>query len=156
MSLVRSGLLLFVSVTGLATLFVAAWYLWGSGSYGQSGPAGWLLMVPLGFSVVTFPATAILTFAAWLGRRRPVLDGLLLLAGIGFVACCCLYLGLQHSGDPEIAFWAVLMAPMYYLAGLLCAVPSYLIAYYALRRSGLIAAFAPPRKITKGPAEASP
>jgi len=146
MSLLRSGLLLFVSVTGLATLFVAIWSFTGSGSYGQPWLTGGLLLVPLGFSAVTFPATAILTFAAWLGRRRPVLDGLLLLPGIGLVACYCLYLGLQHSGDPRIAFLAILVAPMYYLAGLVCAVPAYLIAYYALRRNGLIAALAPARK----------
>jgi len=153
MSLLRSGLVLFVLVTGLATCFGVAWSLslWS----GHPSLAGWLIMVALGFSAVTFPTTAILTFAAWRGRRRPVLDGLILLAGIGLVACCCLYLGMQHSGDPKIAFWAGVVAPMYYLAGLVCVVPSYLVAYYSLRRSGLIAALVPPRK-TKGPAEASP
>jgi Na+/proline symporter len=158
MSLLRSGLLLFVSVTGLATLFVVASFVWGSLTYGWpglAGLAGWLMTVPLWFSAVTFPTTAMLTFAAWRGRRRPVLDGLILLPGIGLLACCCLYLWWLQSDDPMVAGGAGIVAPIYYLAGLAIAVPSYLIAYYTLRKSGLIAALTPPRK-TKGPAEASP
>ncbi len=155
MTLLRSGLVLYVSVTALATLVVAVWYLCAIWNHGWYPWPPQTLLIPSGFSAVTLPTVATLVIAASLGRKRPVLDGLLLIGGIGLLACYCLYLMLRQSDDPMTFSWAGLVAQMYYLVGLAVAVPSYLIAYYALRQAGLIAELTPTRK-TKELTEATP
>lgn len=146
MALLRSGLILFVAVTVLATIFVVAWYLWECWKHGWYPWVPRVLLIPVGFSAVTLPTVATLVFAAWLGRKRPVLDGLLLIASIGMLICYCLYLVWKQSDNLVTASWAGFSAQMYYVTGFASAVPSYLIAYYTLRQSGLIAELTPKRK----------
>lgn len=154
MALLRSGLVLFVSVTALATListFLFFGIVWRDGWRAFSTYAAWNAQ---GLSVVTAPTCLLLMLAAWRGRRRPILDGITLLTGISFAICGSLYLLTASSPDALAASFAGLWW-MYFVGGLLGAIPAYLITYFALRYTPLLRGLAPLRK-TKGPAEASP
>lgn len=154
MALLRSGLVLFVSVTFMAALILGA-LLVGTGKIGGwrlDAASDWSFLLQL--SIVTLPASILLVVLAWRGRRQPLTDGVTLITCIAIVACLAYYLWVSFTPQPyghgyEIFVW--ILAGL----GLACIVPAYLITYFALRRTPLLSPLAPPGK-TKGPAEASP
>lgn len=154
MALFRSGLVLFVLTTALATLIATLLFfgvMWKDGWHAFWKYATWHAQ---GLSVVTAPTCVWLMLAAWRGRRRPILDGVVLASTLGFAICGTLYLLATNSADRLGASYAGLWWAAF-VGGWLSVIPAYLITYFALRRTPLLSPLAPPRK-TKGPAEASP
>lgn len=84
MILLRSGMVLFVSVTLVAALILGA-FLVLTGNIG-----GWRLDAGSDWSfylsIVTLPASAVLVVLAWRGRHHPQTDGVTLMTCIAVVA----------------------------------------------------------------------
>ena len=151
MPLLVAGLVLFVGTTALATVISTLLF------FGLIWPDGWssysryVVWHAQAISTVTAPTCLLLVLAAWRGRRRPIVDGIALMAAIGFAVYGTRYQLAINSWSSGYAglLWIA------YVGGLLSEVPAYLITYFTLRRTPLLSALVPPRK-TKGPAEASP
>lgn len=155
MLLLRSGLVLASCVTLVASLLVV---LCMSVACWLQGWALWqpqFLLVPVGASLVTVPTITVLAIAASLGRRRPVLDGITLIVGVGLIVCSFLYFQGLKSPDVISRSFAWSFTVVLYMVGIAALVPAYLITYLALCRTPFLRGLAPARK-TKGPAEASP
>jgi hypothetical protein len=155
MLVLRSALALFGIVTALAavigtTLIGGSWdpyFVWHAQSV----------------TVATAPTYSLLAIGAWRGRHRPLLDGVILIALIGFVACAIWFARMWLGPFPDeltaaqSRSWAGL-AWTYCLLALASIIPAPLISYFALRRTPLLRGLVP-QKVdakTKGPAEASP
>lgn len=143
MTLLRSGLVLYVSVTVLAALILGA-LLMATGNIGGLRldlSSDWSFLWQL--SIVTLPTSVLLAVLAWRGRQQPVADGVALMSCVAIVVCLVFYLVVsftpqQYSGY-EIVIW--IFAGM----GLAVLIPAYLISYLALRRTPLLKGIAPPR-----------
>lgn len=154
MALLRSGLVLFVTVTLLATVIYTGLFfglVWRDGWHALPTYSVWHAQ---SISVVTAPTCLLLVLAAWRGRNRPILDGTILIAAITFAICAVMFARASTSEDALGRSYAGLWW-MFCAGGLLSIIRAYLITYFALRRTPLLSALAPPRK-SKGPAEASP
>lgn len=148
MLLLRSGLVLFVLTTALATLISTLLFFavaWGNGWH-----AFWTYAANFAqaLSVVTAPVCIYLTLAAWRGRRRPILDGIVLVSILGIAICGTLYLLAANSPDPLRASFAGIWW-MAFLGGWFSVISAYAISYFALRRTPLLSSLAPPRAATK-------
>lgn len=154
MVLMRSGMVLFVSVTLVAALILGA-LLVGTGNIGGwqlDTTSDWTFLFHL--SIVTLPTSVLLITLAWRGRRQPLADGVTLMTCIAVAVSFFRILIPSPSsslgrGFDIFAIWA------FCGIGLMCVVPAYVLCYLALRRTPLLRGLAPPRK-SKGPAEASP
>lgn len=153
MALLRSGIVLFVSVTLVASVILGAFLaLTGNlGGWRLDASTDWTFLFYL--SIVTLPASTVLVVLAWRGRRHPLTDGVTLMTCIALAAGATGTL-IPRQGTSMGNFDMVIVW-IYPGIGLACLVPAYLITYFALRRTPLLRGLAPPRK-TKGPAEASP
>lgn len=152
MVLVRAGAALYVTVTVLATLIMSLLYfslVWPSG---PSSDRFVMISFAQAISLVTLPTSVLLVAAAWRGRRRPVLDGTLLIIAVAGV-CAGIYLATIYFSPMGQGY--EIFAGLYYAAGLVTIIPAYLITYFALRRTPLLRGLAPlPR--TNGATEAGP
>ncbi|OEO29275.1 hypothetical protein VW23_026260 [Devosia insulae DS-56] len=145
MALLRSGLVLFVSVTLMAALTLGA-LLVSTGNIGGwrlDTSSDWSFLFQL--SIVTLPTSILLVVLAWRGRRQPLTDGVALMTCIAILACLVVYfwwsLYPPHSGHGyAILVW------IYAGIGLAALVPAYLISYLALCRTPLLRGLAPPAK----------
>lgn len=156
MNSLRSGLILFVLVTTLATaigttIFISVPFRgrgWSEAStYGMWG-------VQL-LSVVTIPSYVTLVLLAWRGRRCPIMDGSLLIAGIGLLLATGWYLLAYFTTTSPLARLFAVLAWLCYAGGMLSLIPAHIITILALRRTPLLRGLVAPPK-SKGPAEASP
>src|SRR5688572_11614185 len=137
MALLRSGVVLFVSVTALA-----ATIMWGLFYVGDPGfrPDFLESIVPiLHFSAAAFATSVLLLALAWRGRQQPMVDGVfsinILVLGYS-LAQAILIAGAGPSKHPD-------SAPFFYLflimsICLVCLVPAHVICCLALRRTPLL------------------
>jgi hypothetical protein len=148
MILLRSGTVLFVMVTvGAAAIFTVLFFalLWPTGWHAWSTYSFWHAQ---GVAVVTGPTYALLTFAAWRGRRHPALDGTVLIAAIALVSCAIWYAKIWFGPFPDeltaaqSRSWAG-MAWTYCFLGLMSIIPAHLITYFALHRTPLLRGLVP-------------
>jgi len=142
MVLLRSGLVLFVSVTILASLIVNGVFFGQAAVQGWSPNPNYLLWHTQIIAIITGPTTVLLMLLAWRGRRRPSLDGTIITAILLFAICSCLYMGARNSDDPISysyagIFWA------FCFAGLASIIPAHLFACFALRRTLLLRGLVP-------------
>ena len=139
MSLLRSGLVLFISMTVVATLALLGLIYWSGLVTPDWRPRFVIDLMPVALiCIVTLPTSILLTVFAWRGRRRPVTDGLSLVAAI------CVLLVLVPGGTSEWGSnFATMVKAAYCGFGLACIVPAHLITYYALRRTPLLRGLVP-------------
>lgn len=150
MVLLRSGLMLFVSVTLVAALTLGA-LLVSSGSIGGwrlDTSSDWSFLLLL--SIVTLPTSVLLVILAWRGRRQPLTDGVTLMTCIAIMACLVVYFWRSLYPSPTGQGYAIFVW-FYAGIGLAALVPAYLISYLVLCRTPLLRGLAPPAK-AKGPA----
>lgn len=140
MVVMRSALVMFRAVTALAAglgtaLMRDPWapYFW------------WHTMM---VAVATAPTYTLLAIGALRGRRRVSLDGIILIALFGFVACAIWYAMIWFGPFPDeqtaaqSRSWAG-MAWTYYLLALVSIIPAHLLTYYALRHTPLLRGLVP-------------
>lgn len=142
MALWRSGLVLFVLTTTLATVISTLLFfglMWTTGWHAFWTYATWHAQ---GLSVVTAPTCIWLVLAAWRGRTRPIFDGVVLASSLGFAICGTLYLLAANSPDLLGASYAGLWWAAF-VGGWLSVIPAYLITYFALYRTPLLSPLAP-------------
>ncbi len=153
MALLRSGIVLFVSVTT-----VAATIMWGLFYVADVGFRPDLLesIVPIfHFSAAAFATTVLLLALAWRGRQQPMVDGVfsmnILVLGYSIVQAIFIASAGQSKYPDSAPFFYLFFIVSIYLA---CLVPAHVICCLALRRTPLLRGLYPPK--SKGPAEASP
>lgn len=151
MPLLRSGLVLFVSVTAVSAIISLALFyaVMGRGPLFISDFYPTLLL-----TIPILPMVVTLMVLASRGRRRPITDGITLMTCIALGVCGLLVALPNPPSEFGWGFDAMIMTA-HVGAGLACVVPAHIITVLALRRTPLLAGLVPPRK-SKGPAEASP
>ncbi len=147
MVLLRSGLILFVSVTTLASLIVNGVFFAQAALQGWSPSPSYILWHTQSITIITGPTTVLLTLLAWRGRRRPSLDGTIISTILLFAICSCLYIAARNSEDSISysyagIFWA------FCLAGLASIIPAHLLTCFALSRTPLMRGLLPDTKIS--------
>jgi hypothetical protein len=150
MSILRAGLILFVSVSLGATAIVwGIYYLSGSNVDADS-----VLQYLLPFGAVALGTSLVLVILGRRGRRQPLGDGIITINVI--VLAYCYYgffvgVATDQSKYPDAsATYALLGSGIF----LVCLIPAYLICYLALCRTPLLRDLAP--RTSKGLAKASP
>lgn len=145
MILMRSGMVLFATVTAMAALILWGLVYWGGLVTPDWRPRFITDLVPvLLLCVVTIPMSILVTILAWRGRRQPVSDGASIAAGVVVAACVLLTLVPGESSEFGRGFDTMAKAA-YCGFGLASVVPAYLITYFALRRTPLLRGLAPDR-----------
>ena len=148
MALLRSGLVLFITVTALAATIVNGVF------FGQASLQGWLpspsyvLWLTESIAVITGPTCLLLMLLASRGRRRPALDGAIIIAVLLLAICSAFYVWASNSHDPLGASYAGFWWGAC-VAGFASIIPAHLLCYFALRRSPLLRGLAPKRSVLK-------
>jgi len=148
----RSGLVLFACVTLVAAAIFTVLFFAGLWPTGWHAWATYSLWHAQGVAVVTGPAYALLTFAAWRGRRHPALDGTILIAAIVLISCAIWYAKIWFGPFPDeltaaqSRSWAGL-AWTYCLLGLMSIIPAHLLTYFALRSTPLLRGLVPDKTV---------
>jgi hypothetical protein len=155
MALLRSAVVLFVSVTILAAAMLSLLFYIGNGSWNWWSPGSLDDLSPLfHLSAVNFVTAILLMFLAWRGRRQPITDGITAMTVLVLAVCFVQFVGssAQEPMFPDSTPIFVWIAAGIYLASL---VPAHLICCLALSRTPLLRGLAPSPK-SKGPAGAGP
>nr|WP_295887128.1 hypothetical protein [uncultured Devosia sp.] len=152
MTILRSGLILFVSM-----VVVAAAIGWGYVSLlGPTGDFVFYALQVLLFCAVALITSILLAALAWRGRRQPLSDGIAIITVLVLTAAGVMSIASANYEpkypDNMPPILAILLGVSLYLA---CLVPAYLFCYLALCRTPLLSGLAPLPK-NKGPAEAGP
>lgn len=147
MVLLRSGLILFVSVTTLASLIVNGVFFAQAALQGWSPSPSYILWHTQSITIITGPTTVLLMLLAWRGRRRPSLDGTIITTILLFTICSFLYMGSRNSEDPVTYGYAGIVWA-FCLAGLGSIIPAHLLTCFALRRTPLLRGLVPHTKIS--------
>ncbi len=145
MALLRSGLTLFISVTVFASLIVNGVFFGQASLQDWSPSSSYLLWYTESIAIITGPTTLLLMLLAWRGRRRPALDGTIIIAVLLLAICSCLYLWASSSDDPLGASYAGIWWAACF-SGLASIIPAHLLTYFALRRTPLLRGLAPQRE----------
>lgn len=137
MALLRSGLGLFVAVTALAALIVNGVFFGQAAIQGWPPSASYLLWHTESIAVITGPTYLLLMLLGWRGRRRPTLDGTIIIAVLLIAICSSFYFWASSSDDPLGASYAGLWWAACF-AGFASIVPSHLLVCLTLRRTWLL------------------
>jgi len=143
MKVALAGLILFVAMTGLASL---AFNIvdFGSrpppteGSLVIFRPGAIVFMNAILIMVVTLPAVLLMMVAAWAHKRSRVIVGLISIVVVAAAWGLWSYLDMAMSPyEPKrAAQWG---AVSWFVGGLTYIVPSYLLVYFLLRRTRVMA-----------------
>lgn len=142
MALLRSGLVLFVSVTILASLIVNGVFFGQAALQGWSPSLSYLLWYTESIAVITAPTCLLLMLLAWRGRRRPALDGTMIIAVLLVAICSAFYVRASNSSDLLGASYAGIWWA-FCIAGLASIIPAHLFCYFGLRSSPLLRGLVP-------------
>lgn len=142
MVLLRSGLVLFVTVTVLAAIIVNSVFFGQAFLQGWSPSPSYVLWYTESIAVITAATCLLLMLLAWRDRRRPALDGTLIIAVLLLTICSAFYVSARNSSDPIGASYAGLWW-MACFAGFASIIPAHLFACFALRRTPLLRGLVP-------------
>lgn len=146
MVLLRSGLVLFVVSTVVAAIIVNGVFFGQAFLQGWSPSPSYVLWYTESIAVITAPTCLLLMLLAWRGRRRPALDGTLIIAALLLTICSAFYVWASNSSDPLGASYAGFWW-MACFAGFACIIPAHLLTYFALRRTPLLRGLVPDKTL---------
>ncbi len=141
MLLLRSGLVLFISVSVAASI-IGFGLLYVGGGTGSAHSFAELLTPISYLSAISLTTCIVLICLAWRGRQQPMGDGIiainLLVLGYCFIQFIQSAVGPRFADSEAMFVWVD--AGLY----LACLVPAYLVSYLILRRTPLLRGLAPP------------